>query len=52
MDPCNLHEGEAEIVATRVTAELERARKRNERPSRSAAARKAERFEKLLNWPD
>ena len=52
MDPCNLHEGEAEIVASRVAAELETARKRNERPSRSAAARKAERFERLLRWPD
>jgi L-seryl-tRNA(Ser) seleniumtransferase len=52
MDPCNLHEGEAEIVASRVATELEVARKRNERPSRSAASRKAERFERLLRWPD
>jgi L-seryl-tRNA(Ser) seleniumtransferase len=52
MDPCNLHEGEAEIVASRVVAELEAARARNDKPRRSAAERKAGRFERLLRWPD
>jgi L-seryl-tRNA(Ser) seleniumtransferase len=52
MDPCNLHEGEAEIVARRVVAVLETARGRNDRPTRSAAERKAARFERLLRWPD
>jgi hypothetical protein len=28
------------------------ARARNDRPRRSAAERKAERFERLLRWPD
>jgi L-seryl-tRNA(Ser) seleniumtransferase len=52
MDPCNLHEGEAEIVARRVVAELEAARARNDKPARSAADRKTQRFERLLRWPD
>lgn len=52
MDPCNLHPGEAEIVADRVVAELEAARKRNEPPSPSPAGRSGRRFERLLRWPD
>jgi D-glucosaminate-6-phosphate ammonia-lyase len=52
LDPCNLHPGEAEIVAGRVVAELEKARKRNELSQRTAAERKAMRFERLLRWPD
>jgi L-seryl-tRNA(Ser) seleniumtransferase len=52
MDPCNLHAGEAEIVTQRVVAELEAARGRNDRPRRSAAERKAARFERLMRWPD
>jgi D-glucosaminate-6-phosphate ammonia-lyase len=52
MDPCNLHEGEETIVASRVVAELEAARARNDKPTRSAAERKVARFERLLRWPD
>jgi L-seryl-tRNA(Ser) seleniumtransferase len=52
MDPCNLHPGEAEIVADRVVAEINAARKRNTPSARSAAERKAARFERLLRWPD
>ena len=52
LDPCNLHEGEATIVAERVAAELDKARKSNESPTETAAERRAKRFERLLRWPD
>ena len=52
LDPCNLHPGEAEIVADRVVKELERARKRSQVQTISAAERQARRFERLLRWPD
>lgn len=52
MDPCNLHPGEAEVVADRVVQELERARTRSRGQDYSAALRKARRFERLLAWPD
>ena len=52
LDPCNLHPGEEEIVVNRIVAELDTARGRNEHPRRTAADRKAERFERLLRWPD
>jgi len=52
LDPCNLHPGEAEVVAERVIAELAKARTR-ERPSAyTAAERKSRRFARLLSWPD
>ncbi|MBI3084220.1 MAG: aminotransferase class V-fold PLP-dependent enzyme [candidate division NC10 bacterium] len=52
LDPCNLHPGEAEIVAERVVQELERVRKGGQVEGISAAERKARRFERLLRWPD
>ena len=52
LDPCNLHPGEAPVVATRVLAELETARKRNTPSGRSVAQRRAARFERMLRWPD
>lgn len=52
MDPCNLHAGEAEVVADRVVRELERARTRSRGQEYSASERKARRFERLLAWPD
>ena len=52
LDPCNLHDGEASIVAERILAEVDVARKRNEPSGRSAADRKTARFEGLLRWPD
>jgi L-seryl-tRNA(Ser) seleniumtransferase len=52
LDPCNLHPGEAEIVAERVLAEIATARTRNEWARISHAERRAKRFERLLRWPD
>ena len=52
LDPCNLHPGEAELVADRVIAELGEARKRNRPQQYSVAERQAKRFENLLRWPD
>jgi D-glucosaminate-6-phosphate ammonia-lyase len=52
LDPCNLHPGEAEIVADRITAELDRARKRNAAAGETRTQRRARRFERLLRWPD
>ncbi len=52
LDPCNLHPGEEKIVADRIVAELDAARGRNEPSRRTAAERKAARFERLLRWPD
>lgn len=52
MDPCNLHPGEAEVVADRVAAELEKARRHPQAQTYSAAEHKVRRFERLLAWPD
>lgn len=52
LDPCNLHPGEEKVVAERIVAELEAARGRNEPSRRTAAERKAARFDRLLRWPD
>jgi L-seryl-tRNA(Ser) seleniumtransferase len=52
LDPCNLHPGEAPVVADRILAELETARRRNAPSGRTVAERRAARFERLLRWPD
>ncbi len=52
LDPCNLHPGEAEIVADCVVAALAEARKRNRPQQYDFAERKAKRFERMLRWPD
>jgi L-seryl-tRNA(Ser) seleniumtransferase len=52
MDPCNLHPGEAEIVAGRVADELERAQRANDIVATDLAAREERREQRLLNWPD
>jgi L-seryl-tRNA(Ser) seleniumtransferase len=52
LDPCNLHPGEAEIVAARILEELALARARRQTSAYSAAERKARRFARLLRWPD
>jgi L-seryl-tRNA(Ser) seleniumtransferase len=52
MDPCNLHPGEAEIVAARVVAELEAARGRNAPATRTPTERRATRYARLRRWPD
>jgi L-seryl-tRNA(Ser) seleniumtransferase len=52
LDPCNLHPGEAEIVADRVLAEVEAARLRGGTNFEPASARAARRSARLLAWPD
>jgi L-seryl-tRNA(Ser) seleniumtransferase len=53
LDPCNLHEGEAAMVADRILDELARARSPGGARSLSSAAdRRVRRFERLLRWPD
>jgi uncharacterized pyridoxal phosphate-dependent enzyme len=52
LDPCNLHAGEAAIVADRIEAELERARQLNATSAESPSARRVRRYERLLRWPD
>lgn len=52
LDPCNLHPGEAETVASRILEELRLARERRQAPAYTAAERKARRFQRLLQWPD
>lgn len=56
LDPCNLHDGEAELVLERLRAELARARAAEPRPGRDRAADLAERDRRavraLLRWPD
>ncbi|MFB3817162.1 MAG: aminotransferase class V-fold PLP-dependent enzyme [Candidatus Methylomirabilales bacterium] len=52
LDPCNLHPGEAELVAERILAELQRAQVRPRAGQYTAAERKARRFAQLLQWPD
>ncbi len=52
LDPCNLHPGEAEIVADRIDQELRHARGDNASRATTAAARRRRRFDALLRWPD
>lgn len=52
LDPCNLHDGEAEVVAERLVAELARARAGNGPPGRSYGDRRRARVASVLRWPD
>jgi len=52
LDPCNLHPGEAAIVADRMIQELAKAQRHAKPNATAAAERKARRFERLLTWPD
>src|SRR5262249_46576107 len=52
LDPCNLHPGEAAVVADRIVAELESARKANAPSGRTLSERRARRVARLLSWPD
>jgi D-glucosaminate-6-phosphate ammonia-lyase len=52
MDPCNLHPGEDEIVASRLAEELDRALASNEITATELSARRARRRGSLLSWPD
>lgn len=51
MDPCNLHDGEAEIVADQLAATLERGLA-GQIPATRLPDRRAARFERMLDWPD
>lgn len=51
MDPCNLHPGEAQTVAERILAELEKARARPVPPS-DLVARQAAGEARQVQWPD
>jgi D-glucosaminate-6-phosphate ammonia-lyase len=51
MDPCNLHDGEAEIVADQLAAALERGLA-GEIPATRLADRRSARFARMLDWPD
>ncbi len=52
LDPCNLHDGEAQMVADRLVAELARARAGNGPPGRSYSERRRARVAAALRWPD
>jgi L-seryl-tRNA(Ser) seleniumtransferase len=52
LDPCNLHPGQAEIVADRIVAELERARSALRQGHESIAERRARAHRRLVAWPD
>ena len=49
LDPCNLHPGEAEVVADQITATAKRIRGK---PSPSLQELERRRYEALLAWPD
>jgi D-glucosaminate-6-phosphate ammonia-lyase len=51
LDPCNLHDGEAEIVADLLAATLARGLA-GEIPMTRLADRRRARFERMLAWPD
>ncbi len=52
MDPCNLHPGEDEIVASRLVEELAKARASNEVIATPFEERYARRIAGLMRWPD
>ena len=52
MDPCNLHPGEAAIVAERLAEELDQAQASNEIIDSGHAARRNRRAERMRSWPD
>ncbi len=51
LDPCNLHDGEAEIVADAIVAVLARGLA-GEIPATRLADRRSARFARMLAWPD
>ena len=52
LDPCNLHPGEAPVVAERIVAEVQAAQARGSSNFEPASARKARKAQGLLAWPD
>ncbi|WP_293859031.1 aminotransferase class V-fold PLP-dependent enzyme [uncultured Alsobacter sp.] len=52
MDPCNLHPGEAEVVAARLVEELDKAARSNEVIATPLERRRNKRAEAAQTWPD
>ena len=52
LDPCNLHPGEAEVVAERIADELQKARAGGRTVHGSLAEHRRESRKRLLAWPD
>ncbi len=52
MDPCNLHPGEAQLVADRLVEELDRAQASNEIIATGHAERKQRRADRTRSWPE
>ena len=52
LDPCNLHPGEENVVASRLVEELDRARMSNEPVFTPYTQRLLQREEAILRWPD
>lgn len=52
LDPCNLHAGQEQVVARRLTEELDKARASNEIIATPLEDRNRRRFDGLLRWPD
>jgi L-seryl-tRNA(Ser) seleniumtransferase len=52
LDPCNLHPGEAPVVAGRIAEEVAAAQAGPGTNREPAAARRARRMARLLAWPD
>jgi L-seryl-tRNA(Ser) seleniumtransferase len=52
LDPCNLHPGEAELVAARLAEELDSAMRSNKPAVTPFAGRDVRKIEKALRWPD
>jgi L-seryl-tRNA(Ser) seleniumtransferase len=52
MDPCNLHPGEASIVAGRLAEELDRAQASNAIVATSFSERRLRRAQRMRTWPD
>ncbi|MGH7051775.1 MAG: aminotransferase class V-fold PLP-dependent enzyme, partial [Acetobacteraceae bacterium] len=52
LDPCNLHPGEDQVVARRLTEELERAHAATRAIATSLAERRRRRTAAMLAWPD
>jgi L-seryl-tRNA(Ser) seleniumtransferase len=52
LDPCNLHPGEAPVVAERVVAEVVAAQARGGSNFEPASGRKARRMQRVMGWPD
>ncbi|MBD3305996.1 aminotransferase class V-fold PLP-dependent enzyme [candidate division KSB3 bacterium] len=52
LDPCNLHPGQAEIVADRICQELQKALEENRQEHEDLTRLRARKFEKTLAWPE